>query len=70
MSAKSTAKFLPQLIAMNSGSRRFESGGTVTNNNVGDINVNVSASGDTKVDARAIAAQLRRELKRNTVRLN
>lgn len=63
-----TRKFLPQLIAMNSGSKRFESGGSVTNNNtIGDINVNVTQPGS---NARDIAAQIRRELTRNTVRLN
>jgi TP901 family phage tail tape measure protein len=69
MSAKNTAKFLPQLIAMNSGSRSFESGGPVTNNNIGDINVNVTASGKN-IDARELGIALRRELRRNTVRLN
>ena len=67
MNAKSTSKFLPQLVAMNSGSRRFESGGPVTNNNIGDINVNVTQPNSS---AREIAAQIRRELTRSTVRLN
>lgn len=68
MNAKQTSRFLPQLIAMNSG-KRFDAGGVVTNN-IGDINVNVTAAEGEKINARVLANQLRRELRRNTVRLN
>jgi hypothetical protein len=67
LNERASRKFLPQLIAMNSGSRRFESGGPVTNNSIGDINVSVTQPGS---DARTIAETIRREIRRNTVRLN
>ena len=69
MNTGAVAKFMPQLIAMNSKAARFNSGGVV-NNNVGDINVTVQGASTPDVSARRVAEALRRELRRGTVRLN
>lgn len=63
-------QFLPQLVAMNSGAARFNSGGEVVNNNIGDINISVKGGDTSEVTVRRIATELRREIKRGTVRLN
>jgi TP901 family phage tail tape measure protein len=70
MNARAARKFLPQLIAMNSGARRFDSGGSVVNNNIGDINVSIEGSGNEQIDARTLGTMLRRELRRQTLRLS
>lgn len=71
VNARQARKFLPQLVAMNSGSRRFDTGGqAVTNNNIGDINVSLETTGNEQLDARAVGNAIRRELRRSTLRLN
>lgn len=69
MNARATSQFLPQLIAMNSRNRtqNFGGGGSVTN--VGDISVNVQGSSSSKDTARQIGLELRRELRRGTLKL-
>jgi hypothetical protein len=69
MNPYSTAKFYPQLVAMNNGHQPqyFAGGGIVKTANFGDINVNVTAGTDDKVTARNIARELRREIRRGTV---
>lgn len=70
MSKTAARRYFPQLVAMNSGAARFNSGGEVTNNNIGDINVTVRGGDTSEVTARRIATELRREIRRGTVRLN
>ncbi len=70
MNKNAARQFFPQLVAMNSGAARFDSGGDVVNNNVGDINVSVQGGDTSEVTVRRIAAGLRREIHRGTVRLN
>ena len=65
-----TASLSPQLTAMNSGAANFNSGGQVSNTNVGDINVSVNGGDTSERTVRNIASSLRREIKRGTVRLN
>lgn len=69
MNATAARKFLPQLVAMNSGAKRYDSGGII-NNNVGDINLTVESSGNEQIDARTLGNMLRRELRRSTLRLS
>ena len=69
VNAKQARKFLPQLTAINSNAARFNEGGIV-NNNVGDINVTVEGGGSSDTTVRNIAAGLRREFRRGTIRLN
>ena len=64
-------QYFAQATALNSRAARFDTGGTVNNNsNIGDININMSSTGQTQNDARNIAQAVRRELKRGTIRLN
>jgi len=65
----SSAEFLPQLIAMNSGAftQRRESGGNVT---VGDINMTVEGGDTAEQTVRELGNNIRRELRRGTLRLN
>jgi TP901 family phage tail tape measure protein len=69
MNAASTAKFFPQLVAMNAGLRPqfFNTGGIVKTANFGDIHVNVQGGDTEKVVARNIARELKREIRRGTV---
>ena len=69
MNPYSTAKFYPQLVAMNNGQQPqyFATGGIVKTANFGDIHVNVSSGADEKITARNIARELRREIRRGTV---
>ncbi len=66
VNAASARKFAPQLVAMNAGVQpSYRShGGSVTN--IGDINVTVNGGSSGEQTARAIASQLRRELRRRT----
>lgn len=70
VNSEATAKFMPQLIAMNSGMepRGFAGGGPVTN--VGDINVSVQGQDSVQSSVREIGYALRREIKRGSVRLS
>ena len=66
MSAATTRKFASQLTAMNAGVKpSYHSHGGVTTN-IGDINVTVAGGGTGRQTARAIATELRRELRRGT----
>jgi len=67
MNSRSTAKFLPQLVAMNS--KAMNTGGPVTNTNIGDVNINITGAETQQIDARTLGNQIRRELRRNTMRL-
>jgi TP901 family phage tail tape measure protein len=64
------AKFYPQLQAMNAGvTPNFRAaGGPVTT--VGDITVNLTGGDNVKQTVRQIGQQLRREIKRGTIKLN
>ena len=68
MSAKSTRQWYSQLVAMNAGAQPAyrSQGGSTTN--VGDIAINVTASGEPEQNARAIMRILRREVRRGTSR--
>jgi len=68
MNKAASGRFHSQLLAMNSF-RGFEGGGSVTNN-VGDVNVNMHASGNTEVDVQRIGHSLRREIRRGTLSLS
>lgn len=52
-----TGEFYSQLIAMNSGVKRFESGGSVTN--VGDVNISVASHGNVEADVVAIGRRIK-----------
>jgi len=68
VNAGASRKFYSQLVAMNSGMRRFASGGPVTSIN-GDFNVSVNSSGNPGIDAVKIGKALRREIRRGRVSL-
>lgn len=70
INARSSRRFFSQLQAMNSGQTPVfrDQGGPVTN--IGDINVNVTASNTSIQTARQIATDLRRELRRKTSRFS
>jgi TP901 family phage tail tape measure protein len=70
LNKESARRFLPQLVAMNSGAARFDSGGEVVNNNIGDINVTVQGGDSSEQTVRGIGAALRREIRRGTIRFN
>lgn len=63
-------EFFPQLTAINSGAARFNDGGNVTNNNVGDIKVSVQGGDTSEATVRDIGNKLRREINRGVLRLN
>lgn len=69
INARSSRKFFSQLQALNAGQQPVyrQDGGTVTN--IGDIHVNVQGTGVPARDARSIARELRRELRRGSSRL-
>jgi hypothetical protein len=69
VNAASSRKFASQLIALNAGVQPAyrNEGGSVTN--VGDIHVNVNGGGTSRQTARDIANELRREIRRGTVKL-
>jgi hypothetical protein len=66
MSAAATRRFASQLTAMNAGVRPsyHSQGGSVTN--IGDINVSVHGGESGRQTGRAIAGEIRRELRRGT----
>jgi TP901 family phage tail tape measure protein len=70
VNAQATRKFLPQLQAINQMQQPsyYNHGGQV--NNVGDIHVHVTGGNTPQATIHQIAAGLRRELKRGTVRLD
>jgi TP901 family phage tail tape measure protein len=67
---KASRQFYTQLVAMNAGMRpSFKSnGGPVVN--VGDINVNMSGTNNNRQDALNVATVIRREIRRNTLKLS
>jgi hypothetical protein len=66
VNANATRKFLPQLVAINSGSApRFANGGQVGNFSVGEININESSS--PQLTAREIGRALHQEIRRGTI---
>jgi TP901 family phage tail tape measure protein len=69
VNASSARRFASQLIALNAGVQPTyrNEGGNVTN--VGDIHVTVNGGGTSRQTAREIAVELRREIRRGTVRL-
>lgn len=70
MNPDATKAFYSQLVAMNNSVKPgyYSRGGYVTTN-VGDIHMNVTATGNPERDVRDIGNRLRRALKRGTVRL-
>lgn len=65
MNAQSSRQFYSQLVRMNG--RRYNEGGSVTNNSFGNINVNVSGA-NGQMNASDLAVAVRREFERGTVR--
>ena len=65
-----TNRFLPQLLAMNSGivPQSFAGGGQVTNVN-GDFNISLASSGQTETDIVAIGRGLKNEIRRGRLTL-
>lgn len=61
-------KFYSQLVAMNSF-KGFADGGPVGNTTIGDINVNYRSSGNSAVDAQALARELRRGIRQGVLKL-
>lgn len=71
VNAEAAQKFYPQLTAMNSmytAAPAYNNGGPITQ--VGDIHINTTLTGQTDIDVISIGKQLRREIKRGTVRLS
>lgn len=69
VNAASTRKFFSQLVAINSGQKPiFRADGGPVSNTFGDINITVDSS--TPVNARQLANELRRELRKKTTRLS
>jgi len=69
INARSTAKFFSQIQAINAGQTpvfRAQNGGVT---NVGDINVTIQGQSSSSATGRAIASELRREIRRGTSRL-
>lgn len=68
MNAGATKKYYSQLVGMNSGGvRGYANGGYVANNSFGNINVNVDGSQGPVANAKTLAIEIRRQLKRGTV---
>lgn len=66
VNAASTRRFYSQLVAMN-GARGYNRGGLVTNN-VGDINLSMTSSGNVQSDIVAIGKGIKREIRRGRLR--
>lgn len=69
VNASSSRRFFSELVAINSGTAPVfrQEGGPVENNTfTGDINVNMPEG--ASADGRAVAKQIRRELRRNTIK--
>ncbi len=71
MNARSTKRFYSELIAMNAGRQPIyrATGGSVTNQTIGDIHVSVQGGSTSEKTIREIGPALRRELRRNTLKL-
>jgi len=70
VNAASSRRFYSQLMSMNSW-KGYSEGGKVTNSTtVGDINISPRSSGNASIDVISIGKQLRREIRRGTVRLD
>jgi hypothetical protein len=67
INAAASQKFFSQLTAINAGMQPAGQGQSGATTNIGDINVTVNGGPTGKQTARAIAAELRRELRRGTV---
>lgn len=68
MNAGATKKYYSQLVGMNGGGvRGYNTGGYVANNSFGNINVNVDGSQGPVANAKTLAIEIRRQLKRGTV---
>ncbi len=69
VNAKSTRKFYSELVAMNSGRKPIyrAMGGPVSNQTIGDININVKGGATSDKTIREIGPALRRELRRNNL---
>jgi TP901 family phage tail tape measure protein len=70
MNKDSARQFFPELVAMNSRAARFDTGGDVVNNNIGDINLTIQGGDSDEMTVRRIGNSLRREIRRGTIRLN
>lgn len=70
MNARSSRQFYSQYMSMNTAGRTFfrENGGTVNNSTVGDVTINVGGDAAKSVNARQLANEFRREIRRRTVR--
>lgn len=67
MHPRASQMFRPLLTRLNAMALpRFAQGGSVTN--VGDVNINISGRAAEKVNARDLAQQFRRELRKGTIR--
>lgn len=69
MNAESSKKFAPQLTAMNSGYTNSISNSRTSTVSVGDVHVHANVQGG-RIDAQSVGHQLRRELRRGTVKWN
>jgi hypothetical protein len=69
INAASARRFSAQLTAINAGVQPVYRGEGGSATNIGDINVTVSGGGTSRQTARAIAGELRRELRRGTATL-
>jgi len=70
INAKQSRNFAAELVAINAGQRPQyrDQGGPVTS--IGDVNVNVTAESSSGIDGRQIGQDIRRELRRGTLRLS
>lgn len=70
INARQSRNFSAELVAMNAGQRpqSRDQGGPVTT--IGDVNVNVHADSSGGIDGRQIGQDIRRELRRGTLRLS
>lgn len=67
---EAAAAFTPLLKAINGGVSRFASGGTVGGVTMGDVNVNMSNTGNATYDAMKIGRELQRLVKQGAITLN
>jgi TP901 family phage tail tape measure protein len=68
MNTEATRQFASQLVAMNAGVQPISRGGGGSVTNIGDISVSVQGGATGRQTARSIATELRRELRRGTVK--
>ncbi len=71
INARSTRRFYSELVSMNAGRQPIyrAQGGSVTNQTIGDIHVSVRGGATSEKTVREIGPALRRELRRNTLKL-